>query len=504
MIPLRRALISVSDKTRIVDFALMLQQHNVEILSTGGTAELLSAHGIPVREVSDYTQCPEMMDGRVKTLHPKIHGGILHRAGIDDEALAKHAILPIDLVVVNLYPFQQTMTIENIDIGGPTLIRAAAKNHTLVSVVVEHQDYDRVLNDITQHNGCVTDTTRLYLAQKAFAHTAQYEASIARYFNDNFPDTYTHSFYKKSDLRYGENPHQKAAFYVERDAPAGSISQAKQHQGKALSFNNIADSDAALTCVKRFTPMAACVIVKHTNPCGVALANTILHAYQRAYATDPASSFGGIIAFNQTLDAETAQAIIEQQFVEVIITPEITTDAQTILQSKPNIRVLTYGTQVQPTQQQDYKRVEGGLLIQETDPFDDDETTWHIPTAIKPDAGVYDDLRFAWRVAQAVKSNAIVYAKDQATLGIGAGQMSRIDSAFIAAQKAEQAHLPLDNAVMASDAFFPFRDSVDAAAKAGIRAIIQPGGSIRDQDVIDAANEAGIAMIFTGRRHFRH
>ncbi|HHH46514.1 MAG TPA: bifunctional phosphoribosylaminoimidazolecarboxamide formyltransferase/IMP cyclohydrolase [Thiotrichales bacterium] len=517
---IERALISVSDKTGVVDFARMLSDMGVEILSTGGTARLLAEAGIPVVEVSDYTGFPEMMDGRVKTLHPKIHGGILGRRGTDDAVMAEHGIPPIDLVAVNLYPFEKTVArtdcdlataIENIDIGGPTLLRAAAKNHAAVTAVVDPADYQVIVGEMRAHEGAVTDDTRFRLAVKVFQHTARYDAAISNYLGGaplgeeyaDFPQTYTFQVRRAQSMRYGENPHQKAAFYVEDGAQEASVATARQLQGKALSFNNIADTDAALECVKQFGEGPACVIVKHANPCGVALGEDLLTAYDRAYATDPESAFGGIIAFNRPLDEATARAIVERQFVEVIIAPEITEAALAACAAKKNIRVLACGQwPEQPAPRLDYKRVNGGLLIQDADLELLKET--RVVTQREPDERQMRDLLFAWRVCKFVKSNAIVYAKDGMTIGVGAGQMSRVNSARIARIKAEHAGLEVAGSVMASDAFFPFRDGIDQAAEAGIAAVIQPGGSVRDEEVIAAADEHGMAMVFTGMRHFRH
>ncbi|WP_369601072.1 bifunctional phosphoribosylaminoimidazolecarboxamide formyltransferase/IMP cyclohydrolase [Hahella sp. SMD15-11] len=517
---LKRALISVSDKTGIVGFARALAERGVELLSTGGTWRLLNDAGIPVREVSDYTGFPEMMDGRVKTLHPKIHGGILGRRGTDDAVMAEHGIAPIDLVVVNLYPFETTVAradctladaIENIDIGGPTMVRAAAKNHQDVAIVVNPSDYDRILKELDENAGGLTFATRFDLAVKAFEHTAAYDAAIANYLGTRvsesdarFPRTLNLNFVKKQDLRYGENPHQAAAFYVDPRNEEASVSTAEQLQGKALSFNNIADTDAALECVKPFAD-PACVIVKHANPCGVAIGVDIAQAYDLAYATDPTSAFGGIIAFNRELDGKTARMIIERQFVEVIIAPAVSDEAREIVAAKPNVRLLACGPlNGDRADALDYKRVVGGLLVQDRDLGMVDASQVKTVTRRAPTEQELADLLFAWEVAKYVKSNAIVYAKNGRTIGIGAGQMSRVYSAKIAAIKAADEGLEVKGSVMASDAFFPFRDSVDAAAEAGITAIIQPGGSMRDQEVVDAADEHGIAMVFTGMRHFRH
>jgi len=516
----KRALISVSDKTGIVDFARALSGAGVEILSTGGTAKLLQDNKVDVTEVSDYTGFPEMMDGRVKTLHPKIHGGLLGRRGTDDAVMAEHDIPPIDMVVVNLYPFEQTiarddctlpMAIENIDIGGPTMLRAAAKNHADVTVVVDAADYGRVLEEMNNNDGAVTPATRFDLAVKTFEHTARYDGAIANYLgritacgeNTAFPRTFNSQYIKAQEMRYGENPHQEAAFYVERDITEASVSTARQLQGKELSYNNIADTDAALECVKQFDEAPTCVIVKHANPCGVAVGDSLLNAYDRAYQTDPESAFGGIIAFNQELDAETASAIVERQFVEVIIAPSVNKEAIDVVAAKKNVRLLECGQwPEQPAPRLDFKRVNGGLLVQDSDLqlYNELETV----TKRQPTEQEMSDLLFTWRVCKFVKSNAIIYGKDNMTIGVGAGQMSRVNSARIAGIKAEHAGLEVKGAVMASDAFFPFRDGLDQAAEVGITAVIQPGGSMRDDEVIAAADEHGIAMVFTGMRHFRH
>ena len=521
-----RALISVSDKTGIVEFAQSLSQLGIELLSTGGTYKLLKENNIPVVEVSEHTGFPEMMDGRVKTLHPKIHGGILARRGIDEAVMQQHDIAPIDLVVVNLYPFAQTVAkpncslndaIENIDIGGPTMVRAAAKNHASVGIVVNSADYATVINEL-QDSKTLSQATRFDLAVKAFEHTAQYDGMIAQYLGarvnkqqDEAADQYARTFnlqlVKAQDLRYGENPHQSAAFYVESTAHEASVSTAKQLQGKALSYNNIADTDAALECIKSFAK-PACVIVKHANPCGVAVSlDGISAAYDLAYATDPESAFGGIIAFNRMLDKATAKAIIDRQFVEVIIAPSIEDGVLEITASKQNVRVMVCGELPAldaRTSQLDFKRVTGGLLVQDQDLAIIHESDLKVVTKRAPTEAEIHDLIFAWKVAKYVKSNAIVYAKDRQTIGVGAGQMSRVNSARIAAIKAEQAGLNVQGAVMASDAFFPFRDGIDNAAAVGISCIIQPGGSMRDNETIAAADEHGIAMVFTGVRHFRH
>ena len=528
--PIRRALLSVSDKTGIVEFARALSAQGVEVLSTGGTFKLLTENGITATEVSDYTGHPEIMDGRVKTLHPKVHGGILGRRGQDEGVMEENNISAIDMVVVNLYPFAQTVAkegctledaIENIDIGGPTMVRSAAKNHAYVGIVVNTADYSMVLEDLKAHNG-LQYKTRFNLALKAFEHTSAYDGMIANYLGtidqsaetlstDNrleFPQTFNSQFIKAQDMRYGENPHQKAAFYVEANPAEASIATAKQLQGKELSYNNVADTDAALECVKSFVK-PACVIVKHANPCGVAVVpeedGGIRKAYDLAFETDTESAFGGIIAFNRELDAETAQAIVDRQFVEVIIAPTVTAEAAAVVEAKKNVRLLACGQW--PAERAagfDYKRVNGGLLVQDRDNGMITVDDLQVVTKRAPTEQEIHDLIFAWKVAKFVKSNAIVYAKNRQTVGVGAGQMSRVNSARIAAIKAEHAGLAVEGAVMASDAFFPFRDGIDNAAANGIKAIIQPGGSIRDEEVIAAADEAGIAMVFTGMRHFRH
>ncbi|MCF6218237.1 MAG: bifunctional phosphoribosylaminoimidazolecarboxamide formyltransferase/IMP cyclohydrolase [Gammaproteobacteria bacterium] len=516
-----RVLISVSDKTGIVDFARQLSERGVDILSTGGTAKLLSTEGIAVTEVSDYTGFPEMMDGRVKTLNPLIHGGILGRRGIDDAIMTQHNIKAIDMVVVNLYPFEATIAspdcdltsaIENIDIGGPTMVRAAAKNHKDVSIVVYPSDYANIISAMDSRDG-INDAMRFSLAVKAFEHTSNYDGAIANYLGTlqedgskiEYPRTFNLQFNKAQEMRYGENPHQSAAFYTEHHAEGGSVSSATQLQGKALSFNNIADTDAALECVKQFIEHPACVIVKHANPCGVATAGTLYEAYDRAYKTDPTSAFGGIIAFNQPLDAKTAQAIVERQFVEVIIAPSISNDAKAIIATKKNLRLLECGQWPEAYGKgYDYKRVNSGLLVQDRDLGMVEMSDLKVVSKRQPTEQQLQDLMFAWKVAKFVKSNAIVYVKDGSTIGVGAGQMSRVYSAKIAGIKAADEGLEVPGSVMASDAFFPFRDGIDAAAAAGISAVIQPGGSMRDEEVIAAADEHGLAMVLTGMRHFRH
>lgn len=513
-----RALVSVSDKTGIVDFCRELSQLGIEILSTGGTAKTLAEHGIAVIEVSDYTGFPEMMDGRVKTLHPKIHGGILGRRGIDDAVMAAAGINPIDLVVVNLYPFEQTIAkpdcdletaIENIDIGGPTMIRAAAKNHADVAVVVDPADYAATLAELAGANNSLAAQTRFNLALKSFEHTARYDTAIATYLGGingvQFPPTLNLQFYHSQTLRYGENPHQNAAFYQEKAPASGTIAAARQIQGKELSYNNIADADAALECVKSFGDKPTCVIVKHANPCGVAQAGDIFSAYDKAYSTDPTSAFGGIIAFNRELDEPTAAEIIKRQFVEVIIAPTVNAAAKTVLAEKQNVRVMECGAwDSSPQASLDFKRVAGGLLVQDKDLGEINRADLKIVSKRIPTEQELEDLLFAWKVAKFVKSNAIVYCKNGQTIGVGAGQMSRVYSARIAGIKAADEGLTVPGSAMASDAFFPFRDGIDAAAEAGITAIIQPGGSMRDNEVIAAADEHNIAMVFTGMRHFRH
>jgi phosphoribosylaminoimidazolecarboxamide formyltransferase / IMP cyclohydrolase len=518
--PVRRALLSVSDKTGIVEFARELKERGIELLSTGGTAKLLESHGIAVKEVADHTGFPEIMGGRVKTLHPKIHGGLLGRRGVDDEVMRTHAIEPIDLLAVNLYPFAATVArkectyddaVENIDIGGPAMVRAAAKNHAHVTVVVDPGDYRALLDDLAATQGATSLAMRQKLAAKAFAHTAQYDAMVSAYFTGaiggatpTFPDDLNLSFRKRLDLRYGENPHQQAAFYTDPRAIGASVTQAEQIQGKELSYNNIADSDTALECVRQFEG-PSCVIVKHANPCGVARADSISHAYERAFRTDPTSAYGGIIAFNRELDADTAAAIVAKQFVEVILAPSIAEGAKTVLSSKDNVRVLISGDLAKPlTQLLEYRSVAGGLLVQTRDEGTVRAQELRVVTKRSPTLAELDDLIFAWRVAKYVKSNAIVAVKERMTVGIGAGQMSRVVSSKIAAMKANDEGLDLASAAIASDAFFPFRDGVDALAEFGIKSIIQPGGSKRDAEVIQAADEHGIAMVFTGMRHFRH
>ena len=516
MLTVRRALISVSDKRDLIPFATGLAEMGVEILSTGGTCRQLREAGIDAIEVSDKTGFPEIMDGRVKTLHPTIHGGLLGRRGKDEDVMSEHGIEPIDLLAVNLYPFEQTIAdpdatlgdaIENIDIGGPAMIRAASKNHDGVAVVVDPDDYDEVLN--TLRNNELSPEYRRRLAAKAYAHTASYDTAITKYLTQSLGDDplgarFLHAGSLVEKLRYGENPHQDAAFYVDQNTTEGALATARQLQGKALSYNNIADSDAALECVRQFKE-PACVIVKHANPCGVAIADNIHDAYQRAFTTDPTSAFGGIIAFNRPLDAKTARAIIDKQFVEVIVAPQIEEVALVATAEKKNVRVLETGEWSKSTAPGlDYKKVSGGLLVQSTDLGVVSESDLKVVTEKSPDAGQIADMLFAWQVAKFVKSNAIVFCKDGMTIGVGAGQMSRVYSTKIAAIKAADEGLDTKDSVLASDAFFPFRDGIDAAAEHGIAAIIQPGGSMRDEEVIAAADEHGLAMVLTGMRHFRH
>ncbi len=514
----RWALVSVSDKQGLTELAAGLVRHGYGLLSTGGSAAALRAAGLTVKDVAEHTGHPEMMDGRVKTLHPRVHGGILARPGVDDAALAAHGIDNIDFVVVNLYPFRETIArpdctlaeaIENIDIGGPALLRAAAKNHARVAVVCDPGDYAGLVAELDA-DGRVGDATRYRLAAKAYAHTASYDSAIAAYLGSReaptFPaDLHVHARLSQT-LRYGENPHQAAAFYVDDLKPAGTLAAMVQLQGKELSYNNIADTDAALDCVRSFSEPACC-IVKHANPCGVAEAASLTRAYDLAYQTDPTSAFGGIIAFNREMDAEVAKLIVERQFVEVIVAPAVSAEARAVLAPKSNIRVLEVGQwPATPLRQLEYKRVMGGLLVQDRDVAAQVITQAQFTTVSKraPTPEELADLLFAWRVVACVKSNAIVYARERRTIGVGAGQMSRVYSARIAAIKAADEHLEVAGSVMASDAFFPFRDGIDAAAAAGIRAVIQPGGSMRDAEVIAAADEHGMAMVFTGERHFRH
>ena len=516
---IERALISVSEKSGVVEFARALTGRGIAILSTGGTAKLLEKEGVRVTEVSAHTGFPEMLDGRVKTLHPKIHGGLLARRDLSAhmQAIGAAGIDPIDLVVVNLYPFEATVAdpacrfedaIENIDIGGPAMLRSAAKNHAGVAVVVDPTDYAKVLAEISA-SGSVSDATRLVLAKKVFAHTAAYDGAIANYLHSldaegghgEYPDVLTLQYHRLQQMRYGENPHQSAAFYRDQHPVEGGLAAYRQIQGKELSYNNIADSDAAWECVKTFSE-PACVIIKHANPCGVAIGRDSLEAYSKAFKTDPTSAFGGIIAFNRALDRAAAEAV-GKQFAEVIIAPRVEADARAALAAKQNLRVL----EVPPghrSQAHDMKRVGGGLLVQSTDAKTMERGEIKVVTKLAPSEAQWADLLFAWRVGKYVKSNAIVFCKDGMTMGVGAGQMSRVDSARIASIKAQNAGLSLAGCAVASDAFFPFRDGLDVVIDAGAAAVIQPGGSVRDEEVIAAANERGIAMVFTGVRHFRH
>jgi phosphoribosylaminoimidazolecarboxamide formyltransferase / IMP cyclohydrolase len=527
-IAIRRALVSVSDKNGLPELARALAELGVSILSTGGTAKLLADAGVKVTEVADYTGFPEMLDGRVKTLHPRIHAGLLARRDLPGhmEALRQANIEPIDLVVVNLYPFAQTVSragctleeaIENIDIGGPSMLRAAAKNHHGVAVVVDPADYGPLLEELRANGGAVSARTRFRLARKVFTHTAAYDAAISNYLTGmddqgkrvEWPERLTLQFEKLQDMRYGENPHQTAAFYREAtrtgEHRAGGIAAYRQLQGKELSYNNIADSDAAWECVQTFAE-PACVIIKHANPCGVAIGKGTLQAYHAAFATDPTSAFGGIIAFNRPLDGASAEAV-SKQFMEVLIAPEVLPEARQVLSAKTSVRVLEVPLATRtrgPASRCDFKRVGGGLLAQTADERNVTAEQLRTVTRVQPSAAQLRDLLFAWRVAKFVKSNAIVFCGSGCTLGVGAGQMSRVDSARIASIKAQNAGLSLAGSVVASDAFFPFRDGVDVVAQAGAKAIIQPGGSLRDGEVIAAADELGLAMVFTGVRHFRH
>ena len=521
--PVRRALMSVSDKSGVADLARALVARGVEILSTGGTADLLRGAGVAVRDVAEYTGFPQIMDGRVKTLHPKIHGGLLGRRGIDDAVMAEHRIEPIDLLVVNLYPFASAVAapqcsyadgIENIDIGGPAMLRGAAKNHEFVTVVVDPADYPRLLAELDAHDGHTTFELRAALAAGAYAHTARYDTMVAQWLMRQhhivpatFPPTLPLVFAKVQDLRYGENPHQQAAFYRPAGSPAAGLAAAQAIQGKELSFNNIADADTAIGCVRQFA-QAACVIVKHANPCGVAHAGSLQAAYEAAYRTDPVSAYGGIIAFNQELDEATARSIIGRQFAEVIAAPGVTGPARAVLAQRPDIRVLelagaAHGVAA-PADDVELRSVAGGLLVQTSDAAHIGADGLQVVTRRRPTARELEDLDFAWRVCKFVKSNAIVFARDGATVGVGAGQMSRVYSTRVAALKAADEKLAVAGSVMASDAFFPFRDGLDAAADLGVRAVIQPGGSKRDAEVIAAADAHDMAMVFTGMRHFRH
>jgi phosphoribosylaminoimidazolecarboxamide formyltransferase/IMP cyclohydrolase len=526
---IQTALISVSDKSGIIPFAKALHDLGIRLISTGGTAKLLSENQIPVIEVSSLTNFPEMLDGRVKTLHPAVHGGLLARRDnpAHMQALKDHHIDTIDMLVINLYPFEKTISqskcsfeeaIENIDIGGPAMLRAAAKNHQDVTVLISPEDYASVLEEMKTHHCVVSFATNLRLAKKVFAHTAQYDGAIANYLSSLppsqehqdrsiFPQTLHLGFNQVQELRYGENPHQAAAFYQDIKPVAGALASYHQLQGKELSFNNIADADAAWECVKSFgdtfeTGQAACVIVKHANPCGVAIAHSALDAYEKAFKTDPTSAFGGIIAFNRECDGLTAQAV-SKQFVEVLIAPSFTSEALTILGAKQNVRVLQID--LAPTHNPfDLKRVGGGILVQTPDNKNVTLQDLQVVTKKQPSEHELTEMLFAWKVAKFVKSNAIVFCANGMTLGVGAGQMSRIDSAKIAGIKAANAGLSLIGSVVASDAFFPFRDGLDVVVAAGATCVIQPGASVRDDEVVNAANEHGITMIYTGTRHFRH
>lgn len=523
-LPVRRALLSVSDKTGLVDLARALAARGVELLSTGGTAKAIREAGLPVKDVSDVTGFPEMMDGRVKTLHPVVHGGLLGRAGTDDAVMAEHGIAPIDLLVLNLYPFESVTAradctladaVENIDIGGPAMLRSAAKNFARVAVATSPDQYADLLAELDAHDGKLSAAKRFALSVAAFNRVAQYDAAISNYLSaitdtsgdvpvrSAFSAQANGSFVKVMDLRYGENPHQQAAFYRDLHPAPGSLATFEQLQGKELSYNNIADSDAAWECVRQFDA-PACVIVKHANPCGVAVGVACGDAYELAYATDPTSAFGGIIAFNRPLDAATAQAILDRQFVEVLIAPDYEPGALEYARKKANVRVLRIPLAPASKGFVDTKRVGSGLLMQTADDRVVTREELKVVTKLAPTESQFADLLFAWKVAKFVKSNAIVYAKDHRTIGVGAGQMSRVYSARIAGIKAADAGLVVEGSVMASDAFFPFRDGIDAAAEAGIKAVVQPGGSMRDGEVIAAADEHGIAMVFTGVRHFRH
>lgn len=515
--PIKRALISVSNKTGLVDLCTSLvNDFGIEIISTGGTLKVLLGAKLKATEISSYTGFPEMMDGRVKTLHPKVHGGILARRGQDEKIMEENGILPIDLVVVNLYPFVEKVSkenvtletaLENIDIGGPSMVRSAAKNNKYVGVIVDPDDYSLILEEMKKKGGSLSQETRSSLATKAFTHTANYDTVISGYlssfYEQDFPDHIFAKYQKKEIMRYGENPHQKAAFYIDISKTGNGVGNAIQLQGKQLSYNNIADTDTAIECVRCFEE-PTCVIIKHANPCGVATDDDITKAYQKAFAADSISAFGGIIALNRKLEEKTAQQIIENQFVEVIIAPGISSSAQEVLSSKENIRVLEMEKMNALSPGFQLLSVTDGLLVQEADNGVVSVKDLKVVSSREPSAKEIQDCLFAWKVCKFVKSNAIVYAKDNQTVGVGAGQMSRIDSAQIAASKAKERGFETQGCSMASDAFFPFRDGIDVAASVGITSIIQPGGSIRDNEVIEAANEADIAMIFTGMRHFRH
>ncbi|WHZ20340.1 MAG: bifunctional phosphoribosylaminoimidazolecarboxamide formyltransferase/IMP cyclohydrolase [Rhodanobacteraceae bacterium] len=518
----RRALLSVSDKTGLADLGRALHALGVEIVSTGGSARVLREAGVPVREVGELTGFPEIMDGRVKTLHPKVHGGLLGRRGTDDAVMREHAIAPIDLLVVNLYPFARTIAdagatyeeaIEQIDIGGPAMLRAGAKNHERVTVVCDPADYPGLIETLRRDGGSSFDQRRRFAA-KVFAHTARYDGMIADWLSaraegepgDSYPPTLHLALRRAQEMRYGENPHQAAALYFDGSPVAGTVAGATVLAGREMSYNNLVDADTALECVKAFDKTPACVIVKHANPCGVALGKDSLDAYQRAFACDATSAFGGIIAMNRPIDGVLVEHILAKQFVEVLVAPSFDEAALAALRKKPNVRALATGEwpAVPGLAQRQLRSIAGGILVQDSDIDTLMLSDLKVVTRRVPDTEQLRDLLFAWHVAMFVKSNAIVYAKDGVTVGIGAGQMSRVISVKIAAMKAADAKLSTEGSVMASDAFFPFRDNIDLAAGAGVRAIIQPGGSMRDQEVIDAANEHDMAMVFTGTRHFRH
>lgn len=521
LVSIKRALISVSDKTNLVEFANELKAAGVEILSTGGTAKLLSEAGIPVVKINDYTGFPEIMGGRVKTLHPKVHGGLLGRLGTDEAVMQAQDIPTIDLLVVNLYPFSQTIAkvdcsyedaIENIDIGGPAMLRAGAKNHERVSVLVDPSDYSQLSEELKAQQGSVSLATRKRLAAKVYAHTAQYDAQIANYLskvnNESSVDADKKllfmAYKEKTTLRYGENPHQSAAVYLPIGDETSGVASVNPLQGKALSYNNLVDADAAVNTVYEYDDLA-CVIVKHANPCGIAIGENLLEAYERAYQCDPTSAFGGIIAFNTNVNHTVAKEIISRQFVEVVVAPSFTSMALEVFAEKPNVRVLALGDNFsKPSKISLFKRVSGGLLVQSSDDIALAKENLQVVSRREPTADELHDLLFAWKAVKHVKSNAIVYAKNRMTLGIGCGQTSRVHSSLIGSIKAKEQNLDLNGAVLASDAFFPFRDGLDNAASVGVSAIIQPGGSMRDEEIITAANEHNMAMIFTGIRHFNH
>lgn len=522
LVNIKRALISVSDKTNLLEFAQFLHGQGIEILSTGGTAKLLLDAGIPVIKINDYTGFPEIMGGRVKTLHPKVHGGLLGRQGTDDAVMAEHRIPAIDLLVVNLYPFSQTIAksdchyedaIENIDIGGPAMLRAGAKNHERVAVVVDPADYLWLEEELKSQQTALSLATRKQLAKKVYAHTAQYDAQIANYLSqengladggENQSKLLFMAYKEKTQLRYGENPHQKAAVYLPLTEEQSGVASVAPLQGKALSYNNLVDTEAAVNTVYEFDELA-CVIVKHANPCGVAMGENLLDAYDKAYRCDPTSAFGGIIAFNTNVNHTVAEEIIRRQFVEVVIAPSFTSTALSVFAAKPNVRVLALGDHyTKPSDVALIKRISGGLLVQNSDDIAISKENLQVVSKREPTADELHDLLFAWKVVKHVKSNAIVYVKNQMSLGIGCGQTSRVHSSLIGSIKAKEQGFDLTGSVLASDAFFPFRDGLDNAAQYGVSAIIQPGGSMRDEEIISAANEHNMAMIFTGIRHFNH